>query len=160
MTQIPPPQLDYAPGRSLVMRIGRRRLICLTIMVAIALAAIMLTDPVVRRITRWNAERRFLSLQRQAMSYVAPADRIVYEEDPASAAALLAGDSRYETNPFELPKSFGKEFTWPWQPPARFIEPFWSQYADGVEPGRMRIRSVRHSCMSDRAHPVSDGWLA
>src|SRR5688500_15628521 len=118
----PPPQLDYAPGRSLVTRVGRRRIITLTLVIAALIALTFWFNPALSRIQRWNDELRFLALQETLVNYVAPADRVVYEEDPAEAATLMTSNSSY------LPIMALDERHTPigrpgWQPPVIYPEP-------------------------------------
>jgi hypothetical protein len=79
--------LDYAPAPP-TRRKWLRRSISLFLFLGIGAAS-----------WRWGGaawhQARLLYWQRQCLRYTAPADQIVYDEDPINAAKLLAGDSQY-----------------------------------------------------------------
>jgi hypothetical protein len=127
----PPPQLDYAPPLSLVTRIGRRRLIWVGVVIAVVIAINNWGYPLMQRVKRWHAERAYHRLQKTCMAYAAPADRVVYEEDPAEAEALLKLGPQY-TPIFSIPSSAIVCPTL--QPPVRFTEALWTSYSAGVTP--------------------------
>ena len=83
-------QLDYAPPRSIVSRVlGRRWLIGVAVVVAVAIAVAFWGKPAVRRYQRWSHDRRMIAMNRQAWVYTARADRVVYDEDPQRTVTLL-----------------------------------------------------------------------
>jgi hypothetical protein len=81
-TAVSPP-LEYQPGEPVRRRRRRRRLLGIVLAAALVVVGV------------WKgpaADRRLLLayLERQARRYVAPPDRVVYEEDPTRWPALLA----------------------------------------------------------------------
>jgi hypothetical protein len=80
-----PAQLDYATGAHTRRRKVRRRLAAIALMWVVVAAGWWRGPVVYRRLLReyW---------QHQVQSYVAPPDRVVYEEDPGRWPALLARD--------------------------------------------------------------------
>ena len=95
------PALEYKPvlGGPVTVR-GFRLLVALTLVNTTLLGMSVLGPqlfPVLQRQwQQWQARRAeerakqaALSLQRQSMTYAPPADRVVYEEDPAEVARLL-----------------------------------------------------------------------
>src|SRR5688572_13381902 len=132
-TTPPPPRLDYAQAQSIVSRIGLRRVIWLSVLFAFIVAPLVWWEPAVRRVQRWNREQQFLRAQRHAMRYTAPADQVVYEEDPAEAAALQKRDSAYVPI-LQLDRATMTQIFRPgWQPPVQFTEPLWTQYSAGIK---------------------------
>jgi hypothetical protein len=132
-TPQPAPRLDYAQAQSLVTRIGRRRIVLAAILFAIAIAAILWTKPAIRRVQQWNRDQQFQRLQRRALAYTAPADRIVYEEDPGEAAGLLKQNGFYASIPtFDAQGRAATRLGW--QPPVRWNDSLWSAFASGPLP--------------------------
>lgn len=132
--------LQYAPRLSLLNRIGHRRLIWAGMIVATVLAITIWTDPVIQRVTRWRAERAFRQLQATCMTYAAPADRVVYEEDLAAAGQLLKVPGYVSIVPV-LPGP--APIACPsLQPPVIFAEPLWTRYASGLVPLTPAARGV------------------
>ena len=128
-----PPRLDYAPGRSLVTRIGRRRLVWLAIIGSVVLTLTIWSDPVSQRFARWRAERSYRQVQQSCLTYTAPADRVVYEEDPAYATDLLKLSPSYA--PIIGANALNRPIAAPMlQPPVMFTEPLWTRYSGGVHP--------------------------
>lgn len=86
-------QLDYAPAPP-KRRKWLHRSVALIILLVIGAAS-----------WRWGGvawhQARLLYWQRQCLRYTAPADQIVYEEDPTIAAKLLAGDPQYSPYPLK-----------------------------------------------------------
>ena len=131
-TTPPPPRLDYAQAQSIVSRMGLRRVIGLSVLVALVVAALVWWDPAVRRVQRWRSERAYRQLQQTCMTYAAPANRVVYEEDPADAAALQKRDSAYAPI-LQLDRATMTQIIRPgWQPPVQFTEPLWTKYSVGI----------------------------
>jgi hypothetical protein len=141
MTAPDPPQLDYAQ-RSLVSRMAPRRLVVYAIALATALTIALAYEPAVRRVDRWRARRAFLAREAPCLTYAAPADRVVYEEDPARAAALAARDPAYVlVTAFDLPTSSPLQL--PGQMPVQYAERLWAEYHDGTAvAGRSPPRTV------------------
>jgi hypothetical protein len=157
VTSTPPPQLDYAPPPSLVTRIGRRRLIWFGVVMAFAIAINNWGYPLMRRVERWNAERAYHRLQKTRMAYAAPADRVVYEEDPTEAAALLKRDPAYKSiDVLDATQAIAVKGP-PWQPPVMFTEALWTQFAGGVVPIPPPQRSV--AFMGERTTPSGERRL-
>ena len=155
----PPP----SPGRRLeydrsdgpfATRRGMRLLIGFTLLNTALLLALLLgvqPGPLVRaQWQKWQAareaaraERKQLALQRQCLDYSMPAERVVYEEDPAEIAKLLAaGNGAYGV-------AFGRRNMPPgapagWQPPVRANDPDFvagfSQTSGQPESGRASCR--------------------
>ena len=122
-----PPQLEYGQRRSLLDRIGPRRVVVYAALLAVALAY----SPVMSRVRQWRAQRQTAERQRLCMIYTAPADRVVYEEDPARAAALLARDPLYyPIEAFDL--ATNQRVPSIDQPPVLREEPLWSRYNDSA----------------------------
>src|SRR4051812_23678284 len=86
-SQLAPP-LDYAPAR----RARRRRIARAAIFVLLLFFGTHLA-----RVWIPSAVRQLQTLywQRRCLSYTAPPTQVVYEQDPATAAKLLAGDHQY-----------------------------------------------------------------
>ena len=132
-TTPPPPRLDYAQPQSIVSRIGLRRVIWLSVLFAFVVAALVWWDPAVGRIHRWRVERAYRQLQQTCMTYAAPADRVVYEEDPAKAAALQELPAYAPI--LQLDRASMRQTIRPgWQPPVQFTEPLWTKYSAGIRP--------------------------
>ena len=141
-----PPQLDYGRRRSLLDRIGPRRVIVYATLLAGALAVALAYDPVMLRVRQWRAQRQAAERQRLCMIYTAPADRVVYEEDPARAAALIARDPLYyPVEAFDL--ATGQRVPSIDQPPVLREEPLWSQY-NGAPRGTKRNVLFLHERIS------------
>lgn len=85
-TPLTPPTLSYEPGNY-----TRRRRIRRTIAVLMLLAVVITTMITVRRYgPAVQARVRLLYRQRACMTYAAPADQVVFTNDPKLAAPLLA----------------------------------------------------------------------
>ena len=80
---VPAPQIDYEPGAASRRRKTRRRWAALVALIAVVVAVVWQGPAAKRRLVRAYWEHR-------VASHVAPADRVVYEEDPGRWPALLA----------------------------------------------------------------------
>jgi hypothetical protein len=83
-----PSPIHYAPASRGIRHHWARRFTALATIVVLAVLAI-------RYAPRLNRRLDLLRAQRLAMSYAAPADHVVYERDPAKAAALLRASPNY-----------------------------------------------------------------
>jgi hypothetical protein len=86
-TRASPIAIDYAPRASMRWKAIRRGVVWLVVLVT--LGAGMKWGPRV-----WY-QARLLYWQRQCINFALPADFVVYEEEPAAAAALMGSDQGY-----------------------------------------------------------------
>ena len=87
MPQLESPALDYAPGAPIRRRRRIRRVIRLGLALATVIAAFVWGP------TIWS-RAKLLYHQRQCLTYVAPADQVVFDSNP-TRVALLAHDPNY-----------------------------------------------------------------
>ena len=85
------PQIDYAPPPPARARWVRRALVLAAILI-LTLVLRWWVPPAIARV-------RLLYWQHRAMSYMAPSDRVVYDDDPARAARLLFQSAEYSSLP-------------------------------------------------------------
>ncbi len=85
-----PPQLDYGPPPP-IHRQRRWRRAALLIVLLACVACGWEWGP------EYWAKTKFLYVQRQCLTYVAPPDQVVYESDPARFAALASQTPEYAT---------------------------------------------------------------
>lgn len=133
------PQLQYdAGGASPLGRRAYRLLLIMTLLTlvnTIILASVLLGPQLTPWLkSQWSdwqiqrAERKQrqaeLALQQQCLTYSVPAGKVVYEEDPAEGAKLLAGGAEYEPA-YGLPRGGYPNSQLPpgWQPPVRIKVP-------------------------------------
>ncbi|MDB5293142.1 MAG: hypothetical protein JWL69_4383 [Phycisphaerales bacterium] len=97
------PPINYAPAPKGIRYHWVRRLTALALLIVLCAVAI-------RYVPRMNRRLDLLRCQGLAMTYAAPADHVVYERDPAKAAALLRSSPNYwavnypsEDGPIPLP---------------------------------------------------------
>ena len=129
------PRLDYdRSGGAYATRRSVRLLTAFTLLNTVLLFSLVLgVEPgqlVRSRLKQWQVareaarfERELLASQQKCLQYTAPADRVVYEEDPAAAAALLArpaGD--YVRAIDDNDHRTGREPA-AWQPPVKARDP-------------------------------------
>ena len=126
-----PPQLDYGRRGPLLDRVGTRRVIVYAMLLAGALTIALAYDPIMWKLRKWRAQSQAAERQRTCMTYTAPADRVVYEEDPARAVALLARDPMYyPIEAFDL--ATGQRVPAIAQPPVLREELIWSRYNEAA----------------------------
>jgi hypothetical protein len=89
------PPLEYQPGEPLRRRRRRRRVLGILLAAALVIAGVWRGPAAYRRLL-------IAYLERQARGYVAPAERVVYEEDPGRWPALLARPG-YRSHPPSSP---------------------------------------------------------
>jgi hypothetical protein len=78
----PSPRLEYAPAAPVRRRKIIRRALAMIVIAAVGYVA-------VRHGTAIRSQAKLLYLQRQCLRYTAPADQIVFTNDPADAPSLL-----------------------------------------------------------------------
>lgn len=170
-----PEPLEYGQRHRLIARIGHRRIVSFAVVVAVTVAALLWTKPAIRRAQQWNREQQFLRTQRHAMRYTAPADRVVYEEDPERAAKLLNGDDDVREIPVLDSGTSGPAMRPTFQPPVMRVPTVWRSYwplgnpaAASQTPGAafLHERATRAGkahlvCVAVRArlyHTAAGGW--
>src|SRR4051794_25770240 len=88
--------LNYAPNRHRPAGRRIRRIAYLVCALVIVYAVWHLGLPFFK-------QARYLNIQRKCLSYLQPPSMVVYEEDPAAAAALLASGRDYRPVPASGP---------------------------------------------------------
>jgi hypothetical protein len=128
------PRLEYdRAGGPFASRRGMRLLTGLTVLNTALLVAVLLgvqPGPLVRgQWQKWQAaraaaryEQAQLAAQRQCLDFALPADRVLYEEDPAAIARLLASPGgRYVSSVRDRPRLPSAPADW--QEPVRLADP-------------------------------------
>jgi hypothetical protein len=91
-----PHQLDYGPRRPRVPPMIRRHFVLITIIIAMILGAVFWGPIAIQQFKDWQHQRELTKLQRACMTYTAPPDQVVYDDDPDRVSALAATDPEYK----------------------------------------------------------------
>lgn len=126
--------LPYASGPRATRR-NRRLLWAFLPLIALAIAGIFARAPLTARYRTWAADRAARKLLARCLAYQAPAEQVVYEEDPTRAAALLRS-SEYRTIPV-LQRAMTNTLTdgalpFAWQVPVARTPQLWREYAQHI----------------------------
>jgi len=120
-----PARLDYAPAPP-KRRKWLRRSVFLIFLLGVGAVC-----------WRWGGaawhQARLLYWQRQCLRYTAPANQIVYEEDPVNAAKLMATDAQYAPYPLKR-RTQSESFTAAPVNAAAYVPACWARFESASNP--------------------------